>query len=139
LPLPALESVVRPVDSRQITQLRAALEIMAEHDPLIALRQRNAEGAGSLRLYGEVQKEVIQATLAREHSVAVTFGETTTVCIERPCGVGEYIEPIEGCPIAAGVGLRIAPAEVGSGVRYERELGSLPLAFYRALEETIFE
>ena len=139
LPLPALESIVRPVDPRQITQLRAALEIMAEHDPLIALRQRNAEGEVSLRLYGEVQKEVIQATLAQEYGVAVTFGETVTVCIERPDGVGEHHEPIGGSPLAAGVSLRIAPAEAGSGVRYERELGSLPLAFYRAIEETIYE
>jgi ribosomal protection tetracycline resistance protein len=139
LPLPALESVVRSVDPRQITQLRAALEIMAEHDPLIALRQRNAEGEVSLRLYGEVQKEVIQATLAEEYGVAVTFGATMTVCIERPDGVGEHIEPLGGNPIAAGVSLRIAPAEAGSGIRYERELGALPLAFYRALEETIYE
>ena len=139
LPLPALESVVRPVDGGQITGLRAALEIMAEHDPLIALRQRNAEGEISLRLYGEVQKEVIEATLAQEYGVAVTFGPTTTVCIERPCGVGEYIEPLGGSPIPAGVGLRIAPAEEGSGITYERELGALPLAFYRAIEETIYE
>lgn len=139
LPLPALESVVRPADPRQITQLRAALEIMAEHDPLIALRQRNAEGEISLRLYGEVQKEVIQATLAQEYGVAVTFGPTMTVCIERPEGLGEHREPLGGNPIPAGVSLRIAPALPGSGIRYERELGSLPLAFYRAIEETIFE
>lgn len=139
LPLPALESVVRPVDSRQITQLRAALEIMAEHDPLITLRQRNAEGEISLRLYGEVQKEVIQATLAQEYGVAITFGPTTTVCIERPCSVGEHVEPLGGSPIAAGVGLRIEPGAVGSGIQYVRELGALPLAFYRALEETIYE
>ncbi len=139
LPLPALESVVRPVDPAQITQLRAALEIMAEHDPLIALRQHNAEGEVSLRLYGEVQKEVIQATLAQKHGVAVTFGPTMTICTERPDGVGEHIEPLGVNPIAAGVGLRIAPAAAGSGIRYERELGSLPLAFYRALEETIYE
>ncbi|MFN8661463.1 MAG: translation factor GTPase family protein [Thermomicrobiales bacterium] len=139
LPLPALESVVRPADSRQITRLRAALEIMAEHDPLIALRQRNTEGEISLRLYGEVQKEVIQATLAQEYGVAVTFGPTMTICIERPDGVGEHIEPLGGNPIAAGVGLRIEPVLPGSGVRYERELGALPLAFYRAIEETIYE
>jgi ribosomal protection tetracycline resistance protein len=139
LPLPALESVVRPVDPRQITQLRTALEIMAEHDPLIALRQRNTEGEISLRLYGEVQKEVIQATLAQEYGVAVTFGPTMTICIERPDGVGEHIEALGENPIAAGVGLRIEPAPPGSGIRYERELGSLPLAFYRAIEETIYE
>jgi len=57
-PAPALESVIRPVDPSQITPLRAALEQLAEQDPLISLRQRNEAGEISLRLYGEVQKDV---------------------------------------------------------------------------------
>ena len=43
-PPPALESVVRPLEPGQITHLRAALEQLAEQDPLISLRQRNEEG-----------------------------------------------------------------------------------------------
>ncbi|MFN8515901.1 MAG: GTP-binding protein [Chloroflexia bacterium] len=43
-PAPALESIVRPADPAQITQLRAALDQLAEQDPLISLRQRNDEG-----------------------------------------------------------------------------------------------
>ena len=39
-------------------------------------------------LYGEVQKEVLQATLAQEYGLDVTFRKTTTICIERPAGVG---------------------------------------------------
>ena len=50
-PAPTLESVVRPVEPGQIARLRAALDRLAEQDPLIALRQRNAEGEISLRLY----------------------------------------------------------------------------------------
>jgi ribosomal protection tetracycline resistance protein len=140
-PAPRLESIVRPVEPGQITRLRAALEQLAEQDPLIALRQRNDQGELSLCLYGEVQKEVVMETLSREYGIAVTFGPTMTVCIERPVGTGEHAEIIftEGNPFHATIGFRIEPAEARSGIRYIRELGSLPLAFYRAIEETVYE
>ena len=140
-PVPALESVVQPLDPGQITRLRAALEQLAEQDPLIALRQRNEEGAISLRLYGEVQKGVIADTLARDYGVGATFGPSRTICVERPIGTGADAESIGegGNPFYATVGFRVEPAAPGSGLRYERELGSLPLAFYRATEETIHE
>lgn len=132
---------MRPVDPSQITRLRAALDQLAEQDPLISLRQRNAEGEISLRLYGEVQKEVVADTLARDYGVAVTFGPSRTICTERPLGTGESAEFMgaEGNPFVATVGFRVEPAEPRSGVRYVRRLGSLPLAFYRAIEETIRE
>jgi ribosomal protection tetracycline resistance protein len=140
-PAPALESVVHPVESAQVTQMRAALEELAEQDPLIFLRQRNEVGEISLRLYGEVQKEVVMETLARDYGIAVTFGPTQTVCIERPVGTGEHAEIIgeNGNPFYATVGFRVAPGTYRSGMRYVRELGSLPLAFYRAIEETVHE
>jgi ribosomal protection tetracycline resistance protein len=140
-PAPKLESVVRPIDPGQITQLRAALEQLAEQDPLISLRQRNEAGEISLRLYGEVQKEVVLETLARDYGIDVWFGPTQTICIERPVSVGEYAEVIGAPenPFYATVGFRIEPAACGSGIRYVRELGSLPLAFYRAIEETVHE
>lgn len=140
-PAPALESVARPVEPGQITQLRAALEQFAEQDPLISLRQRNEAGEISIRLYGEVQKEVVMETLSRDYGVGVTFGPTQVICIERPVGTGEHAEIIfeGGNPFYATVGLRVEPAELASGIRYVRELGSLPLAFYRAIEETVYE
>ncbi len=140
-PAPALESVVRPVEPGQITRLRAALDQLAEQDPLISLRQRNDEGEISIRLYGEVQKEVVLETLARDYGVNVTFGPSQTVCIERPVGAGEYAEIIDEGenPFRATVGFRVVSAAPGSGLRYLRELGSLPLAFYRAIEETVHE
>ncbi len=140
-PEPSLESVVRPVDLNDVTQLRAALEELAEQDPLISLRQRNEEGEISIRLYGEVQKEVVQETLSREYGVGVTFGPSQTICIERPVGTGECAEIIFEAPnpFYATVAFRVEPAEPGSGVRYVRDLGSLPLAFYRAIEETVYE
>ncbi len=140
-PTPALESVVRPVDPGQITQLREALEQLAEQDPLITLRQRNDSGEISVRLFGEVQKEVLTDTLEHEYGVGVHFGPSRTICIERPTGVGEAVEIIfeEPNPFYATIGFRVEPAAQRSGIRYVRELGSLPLAFYRAVEEMVYE
>ncbi|MGI8478031.1 MAG: GTP-binding protein [Thermomicrobiales bacterium] len=138
-PAPTLESVVRAVEPGHVTRLRAALEQLAEQDPLISLRQRNDEGEISIRLYGEVQKEVVTDTLAQEYGIVVTFGPSRTVCIETPVGRGEHAEIMgeDGNPFYATVGFRVEPAACGSGIRYVRELGSLPLAFYRAIEETV--
>ncbi|HYP59205.1 MAG TPA: translation factor GTPase family protein, partial [Thermomicrobiales bacterium] len=140
-PAPALESVVQPVDPGQITRLRTALEYLAEQDPLISLRQRNDAGELSVRLYGEVQKEVIADMLSREFGLEATFGPSQTICIERPIGSGDSLETIgqDGNPFFATVGFRVEPAVPGTGIRFVRDLGMMPLAFYRAVEETVHE
>ncbi|GIG61536.1 tetracycline resistance protein [Longispora fulva] len=140
---PTLETVVvavRPADRRA---LHVALTQLAEQDPLINLRQDEARQEISVSLYGEVQKEVIGATLAAEHGIDVTFRETTTICVERPVGTGAAFEIIRTAPnpFLATVGLRIEPASVGSGVELRRdvELGSMPYAFFAAVEATVRE
>jgi ribosomal protection tetracycline resistance protein len=47
-------------------------------------------------LYGEVQKEVIEATLAEEYGLRVGFRETTTICIEQVVGTGGGRSPTAG-------------------------------------------
>ncbi len=125
---PALESVVlarRPGDR---ARLRAALGQLAEADPLINVRQAGQEM--SVSLYGEVQKEVIQATLASDFGVEVTFRETTTVYVERPAGTGEAAELIgaPGNPFPATLGLRVEPGPArlwpGRPARCGRPLGA---------------
>jgi ribosomal protection tetracycline resistance protein len=73
-PPPTLESVVvgEPDDR---ARLRVALAQLAEQDPLINVRQDDTRQEISVSLYGEVQKEVIQATLANEFGLDVTFSE----------------------------------------------------------------
>ena len=140
-PPPTLESVIRPVEPRQITPLREALEQLADQDPLIALRQRDDAGQISLKLFGEVQKEVIGQSLVRDYGIEVAFGLSQTICIERPTGTGERAEVIFATdnPFYASVGFRVEPAARDTGIEYHRELGSLPLAYYRAIEETVHE
>ncbi|WP_407656368.1 hypothetical protein [Krasilnikoviella flava] len=135
-----LETVVVPDEPTERGALHAALTQLAEQDPLIGLRLDDT-GDAALSLYGEVQKEVVGATLAEEFGVAVSFRETTTFHVERPVGVGSAVERMgdDVNPFNATVGLRVEPAPVGSGVRFRLgiEPGSLTLAFRRAVEETV--
>ncbi|MCL2551881.1 MAG: TetM/TetW/TetO/TetS family tetracycline resistance ribosomal protection protein [Actinomycetia bacterium] len=140
---PTLETVVaarRPADRGA---LHTALTLLAEQDPLIDLRRDEVRQEIAVSLYGEVQKEVIQATLADEFGVEAVFQGTTTLHIERPAGTGAAFEVKEkdGNPFLATIGLRVEPAPVGSGVEFRREveLGSLPYAFFKAVEETVEE
>jgi ribosomal protection tetracycline resistance protein len=140
---PSLETVVVPARPADRGALRAALGQLAEQDPLINVRQDDARQEILVSLYGEVQKEVIQATLAADFGIDAGFRETTTICVERPAGVGtaaEFMgEPTN--PFRATVGLRIVPAQAGSGVRFRLgiERGALPPAFQKAVEETVHQ
>ncbi|MEO3812248.1 translation factor GTPase family protein [Sphaerisporangium sp. B11E5] len=140
---PTLETVVVPCRPADRAALHAALTQLAEQDPLIDLRQDDVRQEVSVSLYGEVQKEVIQSTLAGDYALDVTFHETTTICVERPVGGGAAVEIIDRDPnpFLATVGLRVEPGPPGSGVRFglEVELGSLPHAFMRTVEETVRE
>ncbi|HEX6710346.1 MAG TPA: translation factor GTPase family protein [Rubrobacter sp.] len=140
---PTLETVIVPRCPADKGALHVALVQLTEQDPLINLRQDESTQELFVSLYGEVQKEVIQATLANEYDLDVTFRETTTICIERPIGTGAAAEIIgkEPNPFHATVGLRIDPAPISTGVefRLEVELGSIPLSFHKAVEDTVAE
>lgn len=138
---PTLESVVRPSRPSDASRLHAALAALADQDPLIATRPL-PDGAGtSVLLYGEVQKEVLAATLAEEFGVEAVFEESRPVFRERPVGTGAAYEGIDRRTTAAfwaTIGLRVDPGATGSGMvfRRETELGALPAGFDRAIEET---
>jgi ribosomal protection tetracycline resistance protein len=138
---PTLETAVVPGRPADKGALRAALGLLAEQDPLINVRQDDIHQEILVSLYGEVQKEVIQATLAEDFGLEVGFRESTTLCIERPSGRGAAAEFMsdDANPFRATAGLRIEPAALGAGVRFRLgiEPGALPVAFQKAVEETV--
>ncbi|MGY5057285.1 GTP-binding protein [Streptomyces sp. 900105755] len=140
---PTLETVVVPGPDTDRRALHVALTQLGEQDPLIDVRHDEVRQETSVSLYGEVQKEVIQATLADEYGLDVTFRETTTICVERLTGTGSAVEfnKKDGNPFLATVGLRVEPAPPGAGVgfRLEVELGAMPYAFFKAVEDTVRE
>ncbi len=138
-PPAVLETVVTPLGGTDRGALHAALVQVTDQDPMLGLRRHELTGDLSVTLYGEVQKEVLETTLAEEYGVAAGFAPTTPVCIERVVGTGQHAERIddEHNPFIAGVGLRVGPAPAGWGVEFRLgvERGSMPPAFLTAIEE----
>jgi ribosomal protection tetracycline resistance protein len=139
---PTLETVVAPARRADTGALNVALTQLAEQDPLINLRQDDVRQELFVSLYGEVQKEVIQEMLANDFGIDVEFRATTTICIERPVGTGAAFDVIakDGNPFLATVGLRVEPAPIDTGVSYAPDgavHGTMPFAFFKAVEETV--
>jgi ribosomal protection tetracycline resistance protein len=137
-PPPTLQSVVAPVDPADAQGLRVALEQLTEQDPLINVQQDDARREISLSLYGEVQKEVVQATLASDYGIDVRFSQTTPIYVERPAATGEALEVLhaESNPFNATIGLRIEPALAGSGYEFRSDVDprDVPLYVYKTLD-----
>jgi ribosomal protection tetracycline resistance protein len=134
-PPPTLESAVVPRDPADRNRLRVALGQLAEQDPLINLRQDDERREMYVSLYGAVQKEVIQSTLADDFGVAATFRETTMICIERPIGRASALEILQSDehPYSATVGLVVEPGPAGSGVTFVLDFDPrlIPLYIYK--------
>jgi ribosomal protection tetracycline resistance protein len=135
---PTLESVVVPTDPDDGARLRVALGQLAEQDPLIDVRQDDTRDEISVSLYGEVQKEVIQATLDDEYGIDVGFRETTPIYVERPLRTGEAIQILnaETNPFRATIALRVDPAPHGSGFEFRLQVDHrrVPIYVYKRLE-----
>jgi ribosomal protection tetracycline resistance protein len=134
-PPPTLESAVVPCDPADRNRLRVALGQLAEQDPLINVRQDDERQEMYVSLYGAVQKEVIQSTLADDFGVAATFRETTMIYIERPLGNASALETLQSDshPYSATVGLRIEPGQNDTGVSFRLDFDPrlVPLYIYK--------
>lgn len=133
---PTLEAVIRARDPTDEHALSVALAQLAEQDPLIDVRQD--DGVLAVSLYGQVQQEVLEATLANEHGLAVEFSETMTIHVERPVGRAEAAEILNkgSNPFSATVGLRVQPGAEHSGVEFRLEVATrwLPLYVFSSRE-----
>jgi ribosomal protection tetracycline resistance protein len=138
---PTLETVVTARDAADKGALHAALSQLAEQDPLIDLRRDEVRGEVAVSLYGEVQKEVVESTLADEYGIDVDFSATTVICVERPVGSGEALEILGKGenPFTATVGLRVDPAPPGSGVSFRLgegvKIGDIPIHVFKTVED----
>jgi ribosomal protection tetracycline resistance protein len=117
--------------------LRLALAQLAEQDPLIDVRDEPGREL-TVSLYGEVQKEVIEATLVQDFGVDAVFRETTPICVERPARTGEALEVLhaETNPYNATIGLRVGPAPDNSGLEFRLDVPTrnIPLYVYKTRE-----
>jgi ribosomal protection tetracycline resistance protein len=132
---PTLETAIVARDPHDKPRLHAAVTELAEQDPLINVRQDDIRQEIYVSLYGEVQKQVIEATLAAEYGIEIGFRETTPICVERPVrsGMAEEILNAPGNPFLATLGFRIDPGPAGTGIAFRLDVGheSVPLYIYK--------
>ena len=93
---PTLESLVRAGTPKDTNRLHEGLYGWPT-DPLISTRAV-AGGRTSVMLYGEIQKEIIAETLARDFGVEAVFEPSQTVHLERPVGRGSAVVPMAARP-----------------------------------------
>jgi ribosomal protection tetracycline resistance protein len=135
---PMLEAAVAPRSAADRERLHVALTQLAEQDPLIGVRLERGTHDLSVSLYGEVQKEVVEATIEEEYGIPVVFQEVTPIYVERPVGRGEAVEVLhaETNPYLATIGLRVDPAPAESGVEFRLKVDhtGVPLYAYKNLD-----
>ncbi|QWH18200.1 TetM/TetW/TetO/TetS family tetracycline resistance ribosomal protection protein [Bacillus mycoides] len=140
---PQMEAAIEAVPKERIHDLYAALMELCEEDPLIKVWKDNVHNELYIRLFGEVQKEVIETTLYEKYRLQVTFSNTRVVCIEKPIRIGNSVEVMgeKANPFYATIGFNVERGKLNSGITYKLgvELGSLPLAFHKAIEDTVFQ
>ena len=136
---PKYETRIEAKRREQDHQLYQGLLELAEEDPLISVLKDDVHQTIYLRIFGEVQKEVIETMLKEHYGLDVRFSETSIVCIEKPRGTGQAIEIMGAAdnPFMATVGFLVEPGPAGSGITYKSTPGALPLHFHRAIEETV--
>lgn len=140
---PQMEAAIEALQKERIHDLYAALMELSEEDPLIQVWKDDVHNELYIRLFGEVQKEVIETILHDKYNLQVTFSNTRVVCIEKPIGIGNSVEVMgeKTNPFYATVGFKVERGKLNSGIKYTLgvELGSLPLAFHKAIEDTVFQ
>jgi len=138
LPRPDLQTIVTAADPDDTTDLFHALADLAAHDPLIDARFVG-DGRARVLLFGEVQQQVLAATLAEEYGIAAEFAPAELRHLERPVGRGRAVRSGYPLGMAAVVGLAVEPAAAGTGLDYriEVEYGTLPGSFHEAIRQTV--
>ncbi|MGW2278593.1 GTP-binding protein [Streptomyces sp. NPDC001770] len=132
LPEPGFETRVMARDPARQSEVHQALAELADIDPLIALRPER--GVARIRIYGEVQQEVLADTLAAEYGIDVDFRDTGVVCVERPSGSGRAAlrrgEP--GHVYDYTLAVTVEPTAPGAGVELvvAADRATLPLHVY---------
>src|SRR5688500_16795968 len=76
---------------------------------------------------GAVEKAGTRAAFAGEHGIEGDVLDTTPICIERVVRTGSAVEHMprkrtRERPFFAGIGLRVDPAPIGSGLEFRYEI-----------------
>lgn len=127
---PLLSVKVQP-EAGMHSRMLAAIQELADEDPLLGYQWDAGERELSIRIMGEIQLEVLSGVLAERYGLAAGFSAPSVIYKETPAkrGIGreEYTMPK---PCWAVLTLQIDPLPRGSGYQYESVIKDNQL-FYR--------
>jgi len=134
---PTLNVEVIPVNPQERRELYDALVLLADEDPLLGL---HAESSLTVRLFGEIQMEILREILAERYGIAAEFSSARTIYMETPTKPAQARIPLGKTFFRAGVGFSITPLPRGSGIEYVSAVsyGELVKSFQTAVEEAVF-
>jgi len=117
---PLLTVQVHPASDAEYPQLVAALQELAEEDPLLDLQWHQHERELHMKIMGPIQLEVLTHVLQSRFGLRPAFGQPTVIYKETPSreGIG-FVAYTMPKPCWAILKFRIEPGERGSGLVYE--------------------
>ncbi|MFZ5966499.1 MAG: tetracycline resistance ribosomal protection protein [Bacillota bacterium] len=140
---PTFRTTISPINKDDTSKLFKALTLLTEEDPLLELGTDDIGKEIYVNLFGEVQMEILHSILEDSYGIKVEFSNIETIYKETPKNIGSAIIRMweELNPFCATVGLKIEPAESGTGLIYNSEVstGSLPKSFQNAIEEAVIK
>lgn len=119
------------------SRLLDALEQLCMEDPLLDLHKNQQTGALELKVFGQVQMEILRALAYERFALRLLLEEPQTIFRERPAKVGTGNVPWSDTPFEAAIGVTIEPLPLGSGIQYETKVnyGYLYASFQNAVRE----
>ena len=118
-------------------KLLEALHQLCLEDPLLDLNKNPQTGALEVKVFGQVQMEILRALAMERYGIDITLEEPQTIFRERPAKMGEGNVAWDETPFQAGMGITIEPLEEGAGIQYETKVnyGYLYASFQNAARE----
>jgi len=118
-------------------KLLEALHQLCMEDPLLDMSVNEQTGALELKVFGQVQMEILRALAYERFGLRITLKEPQTIFRERPARMGTGSVQWSETPFRAAIGIIIEPLEQGSGIQYETKVnyGYLYSSFQNAVRE----
>jgi len=118
LAVPLLLVQVFPESNATVSETVAALQELADEDPLLGLEWIKEERKIHIKIMGTIQLEIIENMLKNRFLLSVTFGAPTVIYKETPsCAATGYISYTMPKPCWAILEFYIKPLPLGSGVK----------------------
>ncbi|PPB81696.1 elongation factor G [Albidovulum inexpectatum] len=138
---PSLARIIRPENERDETRLSAALQRLAEIDPMLSVEQDTGSGHPVVRFQGPIHEREVLAILAEEMGLSVAteapaprYLETASQSVEHHY---RHRKQTGGAGQFADIAFTLRPNSRGSGFEFSETVkgGAVPRNYIPAVEE----